>query len=362
MIPGPNTQRMLRHLKALVAFDTQNPPRRISADSLIFEYLRTALGESFSYQVTDHGKGRVAFHAVRGNPDCLFNVHIDTVPIIEGALYPPLELTVSEGLAYGRGACDIKGAAACLLTIAQTSDLPLALLFTTDEEGGEGCCVDRFIADGGCEPYTMVVVAEPTRCRVELVHRGYLSVKGVFRGKPGHSSERRSLQDNAIHRMSRWTCAALDEARRADEDGLRSCFNVGNVGGGVKSNVIADRANLHWSARLLPGQSNDEFMARMKQLEAAEFATWEIPFAGPPLPTGDNEPLEADSCPRIDGLELGEGLDFWTEASLFSQAGIPSLVYGPGNIAQAHTVDEWVSVDQLQKALAGYRKMAEYHG
>lgn len=359
---GANMQRLLRHLKALIAFDTQNPPRKISAESLVFEYLRTALGGSFEFHVTDHGKGRVAFYAVRGKPRCLFNVHIDTVPILDGALYPPLEMHIEDDKVYGRGACDIKGAAACLLTIAQTTDCPLALLFTTDEEGGEGCCVDRFINAGHCQGYEMIVVSEPTRCRVELVHRGYLSVIGEFRGVSGHSSERRSLPDNAIHRMARWISAALAEARRADEDGLRSCFNIGTVAGGVKSNVIADQARLHWSARLLPGQSNDEFMARMKQLDAAEFARWEIPFAGPPLPTGENEPLEADSFARLQGLPIGEGLDFWTEASLFSQAGFPALVFGPGNIAQAHTLDEWVSLEQLEKALDGYRKMAGYNG
>ncbi|MBT8062404.1 MAG: M20/M25/M40 family metallo-hydrolase, partial [Xanthomonadales bacterium] len=188
MNQGANMQRLLRHLKALIAFDTQNPPRKISADSLIFEYLRTALGESFESEVTDHGKGRVAFHAVRGKPRCLFNVHIDTVPVLSDALYPPLEMHIDDDKVYGRGACDIKGAVASLLTIAQTTDWPMALLFTTDEEGGEGCCVDRFIATGQCAPYEMVVVSEPTRCRVELVHRGYLSVKGEFQGVSGHSS------------------------------------------------------------------------------------------------------------------------------------------------------------------------------
>jgi len=353
--------RLLRHLKALIAFDTQNPPRVVSADSLVMEYLRTTLGPGFEVEITDHGEGRVSILAVRGSPKVLFNVHIDTVPVLEGARFPPLKMTLHEDRVYGRGACDIKGAAACLLTVAQTTEEPMAMLFTTDEEGGEGCCVARFIGAGGCDPFRMVVVAEPTRCKAEVVHRGYLSVKGVFRGESGHSSERRSLSDNAIHRMVRWSAAAVREAQSADNEGLRSCFNIGTVGGGVKSNLIADRANIHWSARLLPGQSNEKYLARMFRLDAAEYAVWDIPFSGPPLPTDDNETLEAESFATIHGLEVGSGLDFWTEASLFAEAGTPALVFGPGDIAQAHTVDEWASLEQLELALATYRKLVCGH-
>jgi acetylornithine deacetylase len=324
-----NLGRLLRHLKALIAFDTQNPPRRVVGDSLIFEYLKTALGDSFKIDITDHGLGRVSFFAIRGTPSCLFNVHIDTVPVLEGSQFPPLEMAQHEGRIYGRGACDIKSAAASLLTIAQTTNYPLALLFTTDEEGGEGCCVEKFIAQGRCEPFEQVVVSEPTQCKAELLHRGYRAA------------------------------AAVKSARKADDDGLRSCFNIGTVSGGVKSNLIADKANIHWSARLLPGQSNKDFLAQMYRLDAAEHASWDVPFSGPPLPTEDHETEKAESFATLHGLEVGTGLDFWTEASLFSAAGVPALVFGPGDIAQAHTVDEWVSLEQLERALPIYLKMVK---
>ncbi|NND45542.1 MAG: acetylornithine deacetylase [Xanthomonadales bacterium] len=350
--------RVLRHLKALIAFDTQNPPRTISGESLLFEYLTTALGSDFKVSIADNGKGRVSYFAVRGEPDILFNAHLDTVPAIEGSLYPPFEMHLVDDRVYGRGACDIKGAAACLLSVAQTTTMPLALLFTTDEEGGEGCCVERFIESGACEPFSFVVVSEPTECRIETVHRGYLSVKGQFTGVSGHSSERRGLSQNAIHRLARWSAAAIERAGQESDEGLRSCFNIGTVSGGVKSNIIADRAHIHWSARLLPGQSTDDYLSRMLKLDAADHARWEVPFAGPPLPTEDNDPLEPYDYPQLERFEIGSGLDFWTEASLFSRAGIPALVFGPGSIEQAHSVDEWVAVAQLEKALALFRRMA----
>jgi acetylornithine deacetylase len=348
---------LLTHLGALIGFDTQNPPRDLDGGSPIWDYLHSALGDGFDIEITDHGKGRVSFMAARGAPGLLFNVHLDTVPVLDGARFPPLEMRLGDGRAYGRGACDIKGAAACLLHVAQTSAKPMALLFTTDEEGAEGCCVDEFNRAGRCAPFRQVIVAEPTGCVAESRHRGYLSVKGHFRGIGGHSSEPRSLEDNAIHRLARWSAAAAAAAKQAEADGVRTCFNIGTVGGGVKSNVIADQARLHWSARLQPGQDNDRFLEQYFGLECADHADWQVPFSGPPLPNlaGGDELARAFAAKR--GLQLGRGLDFWTEAALFSAAGTPALVLGPGHIEQAHVVDEWVALEQLEKAFDIYNAL-----
>ncbi len=356
-----NTSReLLAHLQALVACDTQNPPRDLAGDSPIFAYLREQLPD-FEIQLFDHGKGRVSFYACRGVSELLFNVHLDTVPALEGSEYPPLELTMVDGRAYGRGACDIKGAAACLLTLARSSDAPLALLFTTDEEGGEGCCVNEFIKAGHAAPYRQVVVAEPTRCRAEFRHRGFLSARGHFKGHGGHSSEPRALRENAIHHLARWSSAALEAAEAAEREGRRTCFNIGTVEGGVKSNVIADHAHIFWSARLSPGDSNEAFIEQSRQWEGAAAADWVVSFAGPPLPTGDHDDTAARDFARRHELVTGDGLDFWTEASLFGAAGIPALVLGPGSIEQAHVLNEWVAVEQLEHCLQIYSRLVNAH-
>jgi len=350
---------VLEHLGALVAFDTQNPPRNLDAAAPLFVYLTDVLGPSFDVDVVDHGGGSVRFHAVRGTPKVLFNVHLDTVPVLAGSRYPPLELTVDGGRAHGRGTCDIKGAAACLLAVAAQTDAPLALLFTTDEEGGEGCCVAEFVAGSEARAYRQVVVAEPTLCRAEFRHRGFLSARGAFHGTGGHSSEPRALQDNAIHAMARWSAAALAFAAEQERAGARSCFNIGTVGGGVKSNVIADAANIFWSARLPPGASNRDFFQRLKAMDGGDRADWTVSFSGPPLPTGTNDASDALAYAERRSLEAGVGLDFWTEAALFAAAGMPALVLGPGSIRQAHAVDEWVSLAQLETALEIYRKLVD---
>lgn len=352
---------VLNHLKSLVAFDTQNPPRAMDADSPIFGWISAVLGPAFNIEITDHGLGRISLLAVRGEPTLLFNVHLDTVPVIEDSRFPALEMTLHNDRVYGRGTCDIKGAAACLLEIASGTDNPMAILLTSDEEGASGCCVSEFVRSPQSQAFKQVVVAEPTECLAVTSHRGYLSVKGEFSGKPGHSSEARALQDNALHKLTAWAAAAVGEAGRMDLEGRRSCFNIGEMHGGIKSNVIAARANLHWSARLSPGDNNQTFLDTMTTLDRSDSAQWQVPFSGPPLPTDNMDTSKAQAFVGRHGIEAGPVVDFWTEASLFAQAGIPAIVLGPGNIAQAHALDEWVSIDQLEKALQIYSRLVNTH-
>ena len=355
-----NLDRLLEHLAALVACDSQNPPREISADSALFTYPGEVLATGFEVEVTDHGGGHVTLLARRGRPELLFNCHLDTVPAGDGWSVSPLELTVADGRAWGRGACDIKGAAAALLAVAETTDAPMALLFTSDEEGAGGCCVREFLQSGAARGFRRAVVCEPTGNRAVLSHRGFLSVLGEFSGVAGHSSELRALDDSAVHAGARWIAAADGFAREQAAAGRPTGFNVGTIGGGLKSNIIADRCNLHYSARLPPGADNDAFLDAVAGLaDADRRANWHVRFSGPPLPAGGRDRAAARAFAEGHGVAVREAVDFWTEASLFSAAGLDAVVLGPGHIEQAHQADEWVELTQLETALAIYRKLVE---
>ena len=357
--------RILENLEALVACDTQNPPRLIDGDSSVFRLCEGLVGSGFQTRTWDHGEGHVSWYAVRGNPHVLFNVHLDTVPNGEGWTHDPLELLVKDSRAYGRGSCDIKGAAAVLLNIAEQGAENLALLFTSDEEGAGGCCVDKFIASGEAERYEQVIVAEPTSCKAVLGHRGFLSVKTRFHGVPGHSSEARALNENANHQMARWAAAALRiaERKKQSETDPGSCINIGIVDGGTKSNVIAGSAFVHWSARLRPGDSNEEFLHEIQACDVDGSATdWEVPFSGDPLPASGRSDDTARAFCSQNGLGTCDPVDFWTEAALFSQAGLAAIVLGPGHISQAHVADEWVELDQLSTAHELYSKVVKHNG
>ena len=133
--------------------------------------------------------------------------------------------------------------------------------------------------------------------------------------------------------------------------------------GGTKSNVIAGSAFVHWSARLAPGQSNEAFLAAMQGCADSDTRVdWEVPFQGEPLPAGERGNEASRDFALANGLDPVESVDFWTEAALFSAAGLPSLVLGPGHIEQAHVADEWVSLDQLERACDGYRAVVKSDG
>src|SRR5262249_26696887 len=139
----PMLDDVLAHLAHLVAFDTRNPPRAIDGRG-IFDYLRAQL-PGFAFELTDHGAGAVSLLAVRGNPRRVFNVHLDTVPDSPGWSADPFALRVDGERATGLGACDIKGAAACLLVAAQATRGDAAFLFTSDEEANDPRCIRAFL-------------------------------------------------------------------------------------------------------------------------------------------------------------------------------------------------------------------------
>lgn len=342
----------LRHLRALVGFDTRNPPRVIGTDG-IFDYLRAQLPD-FDVTVTDHGAGAVSLHAVRGKPTLLFNVHLDTVPDSPAWTASPHELRVTDDRAIGLGACDIKGAAAALLAVANASDGDMALLFSTDEEANDPRCIAAFLEKK--TDYRAIIVAEPTKGEAVLAHRGIQSVLMHFAGHAGHASGEQKPGDSALHQTVRWGDAALDfVAAKASEEfgGLRGLrFNIGRIEGGIKANMIAPAAEVRFGMRPLPTMHPDDLLESFRRLVEPTPAHFEETFRGPSLPSGDIAAAESRRLAAHDladalGIPVGNAVDFWTEASLFSAAGCIAFVYGPGDIAQAHTADEWVALEQL---------------
>jgi acetylornithine deacetylase len=356
---------ILQNLEALVAFDTRNPPRAIGTGG-IFGYLQAQL-PGFRCTVTDHGEGAVSLLAVRGAPTRLFNVHIDTVPASDGWSADPHRLRIEDRRAIGLGACDIKGAAAGLLAAAARTQGDAAFLFSSDEEANDARCIDAFLAsDHG---FTEAIIAEPTHCEAVLAHRGISSVLLRFKGEAGHASGAGALEANALHQTMRWGTRALEvvegesHRRFGGLTGLR--FNVGKVEGGIKANVIAPSAEVRFGFRPLPSHDIDQLHADFGACAASGvLERYEETFRGPPLPAGDIAGAEERRLAARDladelGLPIGNAVDFWTEASLFSRAGLTAFVFGPGDIAQAHTADEWVSLEQLATAASHYTRLLE---
>jgi acetylornithine deacetylase len=352
----------LDHLRALVLFDTRNPPRAISTGG-IFAYLRDHL-PGFTCEIVDHGAGAVSLYAVRGKPKILFNVHLDTVPAAITWSRDPFQLLVTEDRATGLGACDIKGAAAGLVAAASHIDGDIAFLFTSDEEANDPRCIAAFLDRK--LPFETVIVSEPTRCEAVLAHRGISSVLLKFAGDAGHASS--ATGNSAVHQAMRWGANALAYAESLAHErfggltGLR--FNIGRVEGGIKANVIAPSAEVRFGFRPLPSMDTNDLLSDFRHCADRDVESIVETFRGPSLPAGDIAQAESRRLAARDaadalGLDIGNAVDFWTEASLFSAAGYTTFVYGPGDIAQAHSADEFVALSHLQRAAENYVRIIE---
>lgn len=357
-------ENTIKHLQALVAFDTSNPPRKIH-ESGIIEYLTEQLSDA-QVEIMDYGDGSINVYAVKGQPQYLFNFHIDTVPVAQGWKSNPFALTVTDDKAYGLGSCDIKGAAACFLACVEQGLNDYAVLFSSDEEHGNSLCVKSFLQQK--YDYDGVIVAEPTQCKAVLAHRGVATAEVSFTAKSGHSSETRALSENAIHQATAWMTQAIEWATQQLESSYYNlqgaCLNLGKIGGGIKPNIIAPGVTLQMGIRPLPGDDPEQKLQEMiNSIKTSHPVAVTAKFIAPSFPSmladkrsGQKESNNILLASKL-GLECSEPVNFWTEAALFSAAGYPAIVYGPGNIDKAHTPNEWVELSDLETVVTNYWRM-----
>ena len=343
---------VIEHLRELVACDTTNPPRAIGADHPALRYACDVLGAAgFEIESTDLGGGSVNLLARRGRPATLVNCHLDTVPPDSAWTRDPFDLLLEGGRAIGLGACDVKGAAACLLAACEQTTGDAAILLTTDEEAGSSACVRSFLQLNK-RRYKRVVVSEPTGARAVVQHHGIVSVEIEFKGDGGHASGERAR--SALHDAVRWGAEALRAAGEADTRGESWRLNLGQVSGGVKPNMVASEARVRFGLRpRTPGEGERAMRDLRAALPRGADSAWTTRFTAPPLLACDESRALADDL----GVDTAPGVDFWTEAALFAHAGLPAVVFGPGDIRQAHRAGEFVTLDQLEIATSVYTRL-----
>ncbi len=357
--------RVLAHLGALVAADTRNPPRAGAGIDAVFTHVKSELPVDFVVEEKDLGDGCRWLKATRGDASSspLVNVHIDTVPRDEGWTRDPwtLDVVVVDGRerAVGLGACDIKGAVAAFLVAAADTSGPAELLLTSDEEAGSSRCVRTFVQQQPVEG-RLILVAEPTSGTAVVAHRGIGTAVATFNGVAGHASGKRALVDSAVAEAVRFCGKALDFAG-ADDNSIR--LNLGRIEGGTKANMIASSCLVRFGVRPPPESTPESVLATLADFVDVTRGTFERGFVAPacPAPFADRSiaAARANSRSRADalGLVAGDDVDFFTEAAFFSGAGADAVVFGPGDIAQAHAADEWVLVDDLVAVSLAYARI-----
>ncbi len=341
----------LDHLRVLVATPTENPPRAVSA---LPGVLAGRLPKGATLEVTDLGEGCLILFVARGSSKLVFNAHLDTVPRGDGWTRDPFELLVDRDRAVGLGACDIKGGAAAMLAAAAATDAPFAFAFTTDEEAGSARCASAF-AESAKTRFDGVIVAEPTRTETVTSHRGVATARGRFHGIAGHSSN--AYAKSAVHEAARWVVRAADRAGSwAESGGLR--FNAGRIEGGEKPNVVAAECEVRFGVRPPTGVDPASVIDVLTGLSAGD-VTWTRGFTGPALPAPEAERTSPERLVEALGAPVGAPVDFWTEAAIFSANGLPAVVFGPGDIQNAHAKDESVLLEELERAAGVYLRAIE---
>jgi len=353
-------------LTELVSHDTQNPSgrERPLCDKLAAE-LR-ALGAA-AVEVADvvtparsHAYVYARFGA--GAPRLLLNAHVDTVPANSGYASPPHTLTAQDVRLVGLGSADTKGAIAAILeALARRPPAgDVGVLFSGDEERS-GSCMRAFLDSAHARGIERAIVCEPTSCRVGWRHRGIGAALASATGPGGHSSRVDDI-DNPIAILARAAVALDDFGREQLDQGPEGfqgiCLNVAALDGGIAFNVVPTRATLSMSLRPAPGTDVGELLEeagrRARAAVAPRAIEWEVRKENPAFATRDIAAFE----PLL-GARARQPVDlaFWTEAALLSEAGIDAVVFGPGDIAQAHAADEFVTIADLEAAQAAFEQV-----
>jgi acetylornithine deacetylase/succinyl-diaminopimelate desuccinylase family protein len=307
----------------------------------------------------------------------LFDVHQDTVPV-DGMTIDPFRPAVEGGRLYGRGACDVKGGmTAMLLAFARLAEerprgsASVVLACTVDEEFTHIGSSDLAKSHPGAE---LAIVAEPTLLDLVDRHKGAVRWRIATTGVASHSS-RPELGRNAIYRMAEVVGHLAEYARTlavSVPDPILGppTLSVGRIEGGQSVNIVPDWCEIEVDRRLIPGETIDDapeqvrsyLRSRIGDLSDVKFSDpWiRMPFLAP-SESGAGRWLDPmrDAIQRATGRRPEvRGVPFGTDAGPLAEAGLPCFVFGPGDIAQAHTKDEWIELDQVRTAAEAYYRIA----
>jgi acetylornithine deacetylase len=285
--------------------------------------------------------------------------HLDTVPAAHEDQFVPRK----EGdRLFGRGACDTKGSVAAMLsavcTLARSKQRPreTEIIFAglVDEESAQAG--SRALAKTNLKA-DLAIVGEPTSLQVVTAHKGNIWLQMETHGRSAHGS-RPELGRNAIHAMARVvevieTEYATALRRRRHPLLGHATVNVGTIRGGTQANIVPDSCVITVDRRTLPGELEPEvkrevetFLAR-KKLRVTFGSGRSAPCL--PMETSASHPLVRQFLRSV-GQRKPVGVHYFCDAAVLAEGGIPSVVFGPGDIAQAHTADEWISLRSLEHA------------
>lgn len=321
------------------------------------------------------GRPNVVAELPGTGPTLLLNGHLDTVGVA-GMKEDPFSGALRDGTLRGRGACDMKGGVAAILTTARelagvpvTERPHLTVALTSDEEHAS-VGMERLVRDGIHADFG--IICEPTELSVMPAHKGFIWLRVTFGGHAAHGS-RPDLGVDAIRHAGRYL--ALVDRIEAD---LRerpphpllghASFHAGTIRGGSAASVYPDGCELVLERRTLPGETKDEVVrpfldaldtlrSEHDQVDARLDVTLERP--GSEVSADESRVAALLDAVRTSGREGSiRGMTAWVDAAYLNEAGVPTVCFGPGSLEQAHTADEWACVDEIRSCANTLQRFA----
>lgn len=367
---------VVERTRALVAVDTQNPPGR-ERDALdACRAMLEPLGASFEEFEPEPGRASLLATVGTGNrPVLIVNGHLDVVPVHRpGWTRDPFAGELDGGRLYGRGTADMKGGIAAaveaLAALGRAGREPacdLAFHLVADEERGGAFGTAALVAAGKVRG-AACLVPEPTGMALCVAERGLFTADLTVHGRPAHGSQPRDGV-SAVELAAKVVLAlhAADFGGPDHELLGRPTCNIGMIQGGTGHNTVAERCTMVVDRRLLPGDTAASAEAGIRAL-VDRIGDPDLRYDIEPDVYGEASELDR-SHPFVGAVQaattavLGApaavvGMRFTTDARFVrNQAGIPTVVCGPGEIGQAHTNDEWVEVERLVDAAAVFAEL-----
>ena len=381
-----DTGRILGILSALVAFDTTSRNSNLQLIEWVEDYLGgLGVPSERLYEPTRQKANLWASIGPTDVPGFILSGHTDVVPV-DGQHWSsdPFRLRQADRRLYGRGACDMKGfLAVCLAAVPRMREAPLGapvhLAFSYDEE--VGCIGGRRLAERlsrGPVRQRACFVGEPTSMGVVIGHKGKRSVRVSVRGKTGHSA----LAPLAVNAVE-WGARLVAEIRRISDrlaaegprdelyDVTHSTGHVGVFRGGTALNIVPDEAEIVFEFRTVTADDPDALVAEvmehartvlepaMRAVDAGAGFAFDT-YAGFPGLDASPEAAIVTLAKSLSGRNDHGKVAFGTEAGLFDEGGVPTVIVGPGSIEQAHKADEWIEAAELEKCAAFVERLIEH--
>jgi acetylornithine deacetylase len=357
--------------RALIKIDSRNPT--LAPDSPgegdCARFLASVLDDwGFSVEVLEgitYRPNVVARLGPADAPALMLNGHLDVVGT-EGMVHEPFSAEVRGNRIYGRGSADMKGGVAAMCAAAingidASADRQIIIAAVSDEEY-ESLGMRELIAAG--IRAEAAIITEPTKLAICPAHRGFVWMDVAFKGRAAHGS-RYDIGIDAITHAG-LVLAELDKLEQGRESGPRhpllgrGSLHASKIGGGVGMSTYPEECNLAIERRTLPGESEKNALKEVTDACAAVRITHPQLDARVTLSTAQAPSDVALDAPIVARLRAAleregvpvrvEGLSAWTDAALLNEAGVPTICFGPGDIALAHAAEEFVQIEEIDVA------------